>query len=132
MMGTGMATPVVSGAVALLLQANPSLSPDTVKVRLMKSAGKSFPLTSTATDPNTGQTFVDTYDIFTVGAGYIDVMAALRDTDVAAGYALSPSATYNPLISAAIINLPAGSTWNNGPLSLTAIWVKHFYSTTSG
>ena len=41
--GTSMATPMVSGAAALLLQKDPSLTPDTVKARLMKSAGKSFP-----------------------------------------------------------------------------------------
>jgi serine protease AprX len=41
--GTSMATPVVSGTVALLLQKNGSLTPDQVKARLMKSAYKTFP-----------------------------------------------------------------------------------------
>jgi len=36
--GTSMATPAVSGTVALMLQKNSSLTPDTVKARLMKSA----------------------------------------------------------------------------------------------
>ena len=81
--GTSMATPVVSGAVALMLQKNPSLSPDTVKARLMKTATKNFPAYSTATDPATGQTYTSTYDIFTVGAGYLDIYAALSNTDVA-------------------------------------------------
>jgi len=71
--GTSMATPVVSGAVALMLQKNPSLSPDTVKARLMKTATKNFPAYSTATDPTTGMTYTDTYDIFTVGSGYVDI-----------------------------------------------------------
>jgi serine protease AprX len=42
--GTSMATPVVSGAVVLMLQKNPSLSPDTVKARLM-SRDEDFPRT---------------------------------------------------------------------------------------
>src|SRR6266480_621890 len=41
--GTSMATPVVSATAALMLQKDPSLSPDTVKARLMKTATKSFP-----------------------------------------------------------------------------------------
>lgn len=54
--GTSMATPVVSGAVALLLEREPGLSPDTVKARLMKSASKSFPPLSASYDSTTGVT----------------------------------------------------------------------------
>src|SRR5438445_301848 len=40
--GTSMAAPMVSGAVALMLQATPGLSPDSVKIRLMHSAIKQW------------------------------------------------------------------------------------------
>jgi len=89
-----MATPVVSGAVALLLQKSAGLTPDQVKARLMKSAYKTFPRTSTATDPSTGKAYSSQYDIFTVGAGYLDIQAALSSTDLAPatfGSAKSPA-----------------------------------------
>ncbi|HKF06567.1 MAG TPA: S8 family peptidase, partial [Candidatus Sulfotelmatobacter sp.] len=66
--GTSMATGVVSGVVADLLQKTPSLTPDQVKARLMKTAWKSLPDYSSTVDPTTGITYTDQYDIFTVGA----------------------------------------------------------------
>lgn len=80
--GTSMATPVVSGAAALLMQQSPYLTPDQVKGRLMKTAYKAFPTSSTATDPATGQLYTSFYDIFTIGAGYLNVGAALANTDL--------------------------------------------------
>jgi len=91
-----MATPVVSGAAVLLLQQNPNLTPDQVKARLMKTASKSFPAYSTATDPTTGITYTDYYDIFTIGAGYLDIAAALSSNDLADASAVSPTAVYDP------------------------------------
>jgi len=96
--GTSMATPEVSGTVALMLQKNPSLTPDQVKARLMKTASKNFSAYSTYTDPTTQVTYVEQYDIFTVGAGYLNVAAALSSRDLAsatAGSALSPTVVYN-------------------------------------
>ena len=55
--GTSMATGVVSGAVADLLQAQPRLTPDQVKARLMKTAYKTFPQSSSVYDPTTGNTY---------------------------------------------------------------------------
>jgi serine protease AprX len=72
--GTSASTPVVSGAAALLLgnTANPALTPDDVKLRLMDTA-----------DPLQGASQ------YQEGAGAIDVAAALDDTAHANGYALS-------------------------------------------
>src|SRR5437660_3010881 len=94
--GTSMATPVVSGAAVLLLQQNPNLTPDQVKARLMKTASKNFPAYSTVADPTTGVTYTDYYDIFTIGAGYLDIAAALSSSDLADASAVSPAAVFDP------------------------------------
>jgi serine protease AprX len=92
--GTSMATPVVSAAAALMLQKTPSLTPDQLKARMMKTAYKNFPQESTATDSVTGATYRTQYDIFAVGAGYLDMQNAMESTDLASavvGIAASPS-----------------------------------------
>src|SRR5229473_2259950 len=111
--GTSMATPVVSGAGALMLQKDPSLSPDTVKARLMKTATKNFPAYSTATDPTTGATYTSTYDIFTIGAGYLDAHAALSSTDVAQKSAASPSVVYNSSTQQASLITSSNVVWGS-------------------
>lgn len=116
--GTSMATPMVSGAAALMLQADPTLSPDTVKARLMKSATKQFPAFSTATDPLTGTTYTDYYDIFTVGAGYLDIEGALLNNDVVPSNltANSPIATYDPAANDAYFIAAPSDVWENSVL----------------
>ncbi len=82
--GTSMATPVISGAVALMLQQQPTLTPDTVKARIMKTAWKGFGVYCDSYDVY-NNLYTNQYDLFTYGAGYLDINAALGDTDVANG-----------------------------------------------
>lgn len=115
--GTSMAAPMVSGAAALLLQKDPSLTPDGVKAKLMKTATKNFPAISVWTDPATGAGYASTYDLFTVGAGYLDVWAALNNNDAMTGTALSPLAFYNSTAANVSLLYDSTAVWNT-----TAVW----------
>ncbi len=109
--GTSMATGVVSGAVADLLQAQPRLTPDQVKARLMKTAYKIFPQYSSVYDPTSGNTYTSQYDVFTVGAGYLDLGAALASKDVASGSAMSPTAVYDPKTGNVTLSSDPSAVW---------------------
>jgi len=114
--GTSMATPVVSGVAALLLEKTPSLTPDQVKARLMKSAWKGFASHTTATDKGTGVLYQIEQDLFAVGAGAVDASAALANTDFApsfVGAAKSPTAVYNSLTNTISIVGEPSTIWNN-------------------
>ena len=93
--GTSMATPIVSGAVAQMVQQNQNLTPDQIKARLMKTAWKGFGQ-FTSSEDYSGNLYNNEYDIFTYGAGYLDINAALGNTNLASGIALSPTAVFNP------------------------------------
>ena len=92
--GTSMATPIVAGAAALMFQKDPTLSPDTIKARMMKTAWKGYPGNSWGYDI-WGQGYFSQYDMFTIGAGYLDIYSALKNTDVVNGGAPSPVAYRN-------------------------------------
>ena len=62
--GTSFSGPIVAGAVALLLQDEPNLTPDQVKYRLMATANKSWP----------------GYNAAMAGAGYLDIYTAVHGT----------------------------------------------------
>ncbi len=123
--GTSMAAPMVSGAAALLLEKQPSLTPDQVKGRLMKTAFKNLIRAAVATDTTTGQTFNLQADIFTVGAGYLDIQAALAGTDLVPpglGSALSPTVTLDRTGNVVLVqNWPSllgtrSPVWGAGPV----------------
>ena len=73
--GTSMATPVVTGTVALMLQANPSLTPNLVKAILQYTA-----------------TVHSGYDPLTQGAGFLNARGAVQ----LAHYLATPSAAESP------------------------------------
>jgi serine protease AprX len=76
MSGTSVSAPMVSGAVALLLQDEPELNPDQVKARLMATADKNWP----------------GYNPTTAGAGYLDIYAAVyANTTESANQGVTPS-----------------------------------------
>jgi serine protease AprX len=67
--GSSQSTAVTSGIVALMLQANPNLSPDDIKCRLIETA-------KTATT----ETGALAFSVFQQGAGLVDAMAAIEST----------------------------------------------------
>ncbi|PYQ11500.1 MAG: hypothetical protein DMH00_08060 [Acidobacteria bacterium] len=93
MSGSSMAAGVVSGMAALMMQADPSLSPDTLKARLMKSAEKRL-----------------VYDAFSEGAGFADLLSALQESAIATLPALSPRAE---CADSGMVLQDTGSLWGS-------------------
>ena len=89
----------------------------------MKTAGKTFPVSSVAVEPTTGQSYTSFYDIFTIGAGYVDAAAALADYEGTFLSSVSPNVTYNPSSQKGSLALPATSNWRwSSEWSPTAVW----------
>ena len=98
--GTSMATGMVSAAAAMMLDKDSHLSPATVKARLMRSARK-----------------VDESPVV-AGAGLLDIDAALNETGVVHGDALSPLLVYDAATGGTLIEdtseLWGGQLWGAG------------------
>jgi serine protease AprX len=103
MSGSSMAAGVVSGMAALMLQADPSLTPDTLKARLMKSAEKRL-----------------VYDLFSDGAGFADLHAALGEQGTAVSEALSPRVQWT---EAGLVLEGARTLWlQSSPFDLVSVY----------
>ena len=105
MSGTSMAAPVVTGAVALMLEQDPTLTPSMVKVRLMMSALK----------PAFG-------DPMLTGAGLLDIVAALRGAWTAPA-SLSPRAMADE-VSGLIAFENTSVLWGDDVFSLRYLWAN--------
>ncbi len=92
--GTSMAAPLVAASAALMLEKDPTLSPVKVKARLMRSARK------LEADPTE------------VGAGILDADAALNDSGVVAGDALSPLMVFDNA-SAGVLIEDTAALWGD-------------------
>jgi serine protease AprX len=130
MSGTSMAAAVTSGVVALMLQADPALTPDEVKCRLLASAGPAVTSSGTLA-----------YSVFEQGAGLINAVSAVNTTasgcanrglniaaDLAGTQHFGGPANQNANGSYYVMNM-AGSTWGGSIPSDGYTWSGGFDST---
>ncbi len=101
--GTSMATGVVAAAAAMMLDKEPWLSPATVKARLMRSARK-----------------LDESPIV-AGAGLLDIDAAMNETGVVSGQALSPLMSFDSATGGTLVQDTA-SLWGNDLWGAGYLW----------
>ncbi|NIM64062.1 MAG: S8 family serine peptidase, partial [Acidobacteria bacterium] len=102
--GTSMATPVAAASAALMLEADPALTPDNIKARMMLSADASL-----AGHP------------LDHGAGSFDLEAALKHTSRVAS-APSPMLVRNENVEGEIRLEDVAQLWNYPPLYESTIW----------
>jgi serine protease AprX len=105
--GTSMAAGLVSGAVARMLQKSPSLTPSTVKARLMKTARK---IPGDPTD---------------YGTGAMNVDAAMNSTAVMTAPALSPIMQLSANAQIAYVQDTA-ALWGNTQWSASYLWADGY------
>ena len=105
MSGTSMSAPIVAGAAVLMIEQDPTLTPDSVKARLMMSALK----------PAFGDPMLS-------GAGLVDILGALRSSWTATA-APSPKAIAD--VDTGLIAFENTSVlWGSEDFSLRLLWAN--------
>ncbi len=106
--GTSMATPFAAGVVALMLDADPTLTPDEVKQILIETAS-----------------VMPGYEEWEVGAGYINAYAAVDKTfNRSKGFRSRQDATFNLTLTESTAEVPFHIDFNpvfSGPTSTNAV-----------
>jgi serine protease AprX len=130
MSATSTATPVVSGTAALMLGKTSSLTPDQVKAPMTKTANKLFPATSVRVNSVTGIRYTSQYGIFAIAAGYLNVWAAMNDTDRPSGVEISPAVSFNTITGALVSNFtdPSAIWWTSAIWGTSAIWWTNVFT----
>ena len=92
--GTSMATPHVAGAVALMLQQDPTMTPETVKQRLYSTV-QSNPFSTNLPVFNAGTPDMPANPNYTWGYGILDAAAAVKASQPSAGTPVTVVEFYN-------------------------------------
>jgi serine protease len=123
-LGTSFSAPLVSGTVALMLSAQPTLTPAQVKAKLQSSA-RPFPTTggTAGTTVCTAPTTSDQLECYcttsTCGAGMLDAHAAVQ---AVSGVQASISLTTTTPTAGQAVSLTSSSTVNAGQSIVSYAW----------
>ena len=124
--GTSFSSPIVAGTVALMMSANPSLTPADVK-RILQTTARAFPTTGSASDtaqckPPTSTEQLECYcTTTTCGAGMLDAAAAVA-ASVVKPVAKAELTTASPTAGSSVQVTAANSTVGPGRTVAAYAW----------